>query len=51
MAFSRRRMLLGGAAVLLSGTNRLLLGANRRLAPELVLHNASVWTVDPRNAP
>lgn len=40
-------MLLGGAALLLSGTNRLLLGANRRLAPELVLHNARVWTVDP----
>jgi hypothetical protein len=46
MAFSRRRMLLGGAAALLSGTNRVLLGADRRLA-RVVLHNASVWTVDP----
>lgn len=47
MALSRRAVLFAGAGLLLMGSNRTLRGANRRIVPDLVLHNAQVSTVDP----
>jgi len=46
MAFTRRTALIAGGSFMLSGWRGLLAG-NRGIVPELILHNANIWTVDP----